>query len=201
MEKLLVATHNQGKVVELAELLADLNLDLLSLDEAGVSREVAETGNTFRDNAILKVQAYARETGLLTLADDSGLEVDALEGRPGVHTARFGGEGLNHEERYQLLLEKLKDVRWEQRTARFRCVVALATPERLIATTEGTMEGHIAFEPAGNGGFGYDPVFFVDDQGKTTAQLPAAVKNRLSHRGRAVLKMKPILQELLEQGE
>lgn len=199
MEKLLIATHNQGKVVELAELLAGLKVSVLSLNDAGISNEVEETGASFRENAILKAEAYARESGLLTLADDSGLEVDALDGRPGVYTARFGGEGLDHEGRYRLLLENLVGVPWEERNARFRCVVALSRPEGVLTTTEGSVAGHIAFEPSGSGGFGYDPVFYVDEKAKTMAQLPADEKNQISHRGRAVLKLKPMLQQQLEE--
>jgi len=152
--KLLVATRNPGKVVELSQMLGDLEVELLSLDDAGTDLEVAETGTTFRLNAILKSTAYARETGLLTLADDSGLEVDALGGKPGVHTARFGGPGLNPRQRYELLLRELVDVPWERRTARFRCSVALADDEGFIGAADGVCEGVIAWEPRGSGGFG-----------------------------------------------
>lgn len=198
-KRLLVATHNQGKVTEYAELLQDLDVEWLSLEDAGVTVEVEETGATFRENAVLKAESYAREAGLLTLADDSGLEVDALNGRPGVQTARFGGEDLNSEERYRLLLERLERVPWGQRGARFRCVVALATPEGgVLETAEGAVEGRIALEPAGDGGFGYDPIFYVEERGATMAELPADVKNRLSHRARAVTAIKPLLQRVLE---
>jgi XTP/dITP diphosphohydrolase len=196
--KLLVATHNRGKVKELAELLSDLELTVVSLDDVGISWEVEESGQTFRDNAILKATTYARAANLLTLADDSGLEVDALGGLPGVHTARFGGEGLSAEDRYRLLLRKLDGLPQESRRARFRCVVALAAPDSLLATSEGTVEGRIAFTPSGNGGFGYDPVFYVVEAGKTMAELPAPVKNRISHRGRAVAAMKATLVDVLE---
>jgi XTP/dITP diphosphohydrolase len=196
--KLLVATHNRGKVKELAELLSDIELTLLSLDDVDISWEVEESGETFRDNAVLKATTYARAADLLTLADDSGLEVDALGGLPGVHTARFGGEGLNSVERYQLLLHELEGVPPEARGARFRCVVALAGPDRLLATSEGSVAGRIAMAPSGNGGFGYDPVFFVVEAGKTMAELPAGVKNRISHRARAVATMKRQLKDVLE---
>ncbi|MDX1689211.1 MAG: XTP/dITP diphosphatase [Candidatus Promineifilaceae bacterium] len=198
-KRLLVATHNQGKVTEYAELLQDLDVEWLSLEDAGVTVEVEETGATFRENAVLKAETYAREAGLLTLADDSGLEVDAMNGRPGVQTARFGGEDLNSEERYRLLLERLERVPWGQRGARFRCVVALATPEGgVLETAEGAVEGRIALEPAGEGGFGYDPIFYVEERGATMAELPADVKNQLSHRARAVTAIKPLLQRVLE---
>lgn len=196
-QTLLVATHNQGKVAELAELLEDLEVTLVGLADLGVAREVEETGTTFRENAILKAESYARETGLLTLADDSGLEVDALDGKPGVYTARYGGEQLNAQERYRFLLENLQGVPWDERGARFRCVVALARPEGVIGTEEGILEGHIALGPAGEGGFGYDPVFHINDQRRTMAELPAPVKNRISHRGRAVTAIKPLLRRVI----
>ncbi|HSM59002.1 MAG TPA: XTP/dITP diphosphatase [Candidatus Sulfomarinibacteraceae bacterium] len=197
-ETLLIATHNRGKIEEIADLLADLEADLLGLDDVGIAWDVEETGVTFRENAILKAESYARASGLLTLADDSGLEVDALGGQPGVHTARFGGEGLNSRERYQLLLDKLQGIPWPERTARFRCVVAVAGPERVLAVQEGTVEGHIARSPSGAGGFGYDPVFHVRDHEATMAQLPAETKNRISHRARAILALLPQLQAIVQ---
>jgi XTP/dITP diphosphohydrolase len=193
-QTLLVATHNQGKVVELAELLADLDVTLAGLDDLGITGEVEETGSTFRENAILKAETYAGHSGLLTLADDSGLEVDALDGRPGVYTARFGGEALTAQERYLFLLKQLAGVPWEERGARFRCVVALARPEGLVGTEQGVLEGRIALGPSGEGGFGYDPVFYINEQGRTLAELPAAVKNRISHRGRAVTAIRPLIR-------
>lgn len=197
MKTLLVATHNKGKVAELAEMMQDLSVNWLSLDEAGVTMDVDETGQTFRANAELKATTYAAVTHFLTLADDSGLEVDALGGEPGVYTARFGGPGLTPKERYELLLAKLADVPWEQRTARFRCVIALAGESGIIGTAEGTCEGMIAWQPAGEGGFGYDPVFYLPDRGLTMAQLTAAEKHQISHRGRAVAAIAPLLRQTL----
>jgi XTP/dITP diphosphohydrolase len=197
MTTLLVATHNQGKVAELADMMQDLKVNWLSLDEAGVTMDVAETGRTFQANAELKATTYAAATGLLTLADDSGLEVDALGGEPGVYTARFGGVGLTPKERYELLLAKMGDIPWEQRTARFRCVVALAGENGLIGTAEGSCEGMIAWEAAGEGGFGYDPIFYLPDRGVTMAQLTAAAKHQISHRGRAVAAIAPLLRQTL----
>lgn len=197
-QKLLVATHNKGKVSEFADMLADLDLAWLSLDDAGVTMDVAETGTTFRDNAILKAQAYAAETGLLTLADDSGLEVDALAGAPGVYTARYGGAGLTHAQRYELLLQNLEGVPWEARTARFRCVIAVAAPDgALQGEAAGVCEGIIALAAAGDGGFGYDPVFFLPEWGQTMAQVGSAVKHQISHRGRAMRLLEPRLRQLL----
>ena len=199
MTKLLVATHNKGKVKEFAEMLADLKIEWLSLDDVGVIEDVEETGSTFRENSTLKARAYAAETGLLTLADDSGLEVDALDGAPGVYTARYGGAGLTDVQRYQKLLEAIKDVPEPQRTARFRCVIVLAGPDGdLLGESEGVSDGQIAFAPAGEGGFGYDPVFYLPQFGQTMAQLSPAEKHKISHRGRAVQAIVPRLRELLQ---
>ncbi len=193
-KNLLVATRNQGKVAEISEILASLDVTWLSLDDVGVNYEVEESGKTFEENAILKVKFYARKTGLLTLADDSGLEVDALDGRPGVHTARFGGPGLTQKQRYQRLLESLSSVPWEQRTARFRCVVALARNQELLGTASGVCEGMIALKPAGMEGFGYDPIFYLPERNKTMAQLQPNEKHRISHRGRALAALAPLLR-------
>jgi XTP/dITP diphosphohydrolase len=198
LSKLLIATHNQGKFVEMAQILSRLEVDLVGLSDVGIDWDVEETGETIPANAILKAESYARASGMLALADDSGLEVDALDGAPGVRSARFGDEGLDPEGRYRLLLEKLEGVPWERRTARFRCVVAVAGPDGLLATEQGTVEGHVTLEPSGTGGFGYDPVFFVSGEGTTMAQLPAQVKNRISHRGRALAAILPRLKALLE---
>lgn len=200
-QRILVATHNRGKVAELSDILSDMAITWLTLEDAGITFDVEETGETLADNAILKATTYAQETGLLTLADDSGLEVDALDGRPGVYTARFGQPGFTPEQRYLYLLSQMSDVPWEARTARFRCVVALATPEGLLTTAEGACEGHITFEPAGTGGFGYDPVFFVSEKGMTMAELPAEEKHVISHRGRAMAQMAPLLRRHVQGGE
>ncbi len=197
-QKLLVATHNQGKVREFAEMLADLAIEWLSLDDVGVGLDVAETGRTFRENAVLKAQTYAGETGLLTLADDSGLEVDALDGEPGIYTARYGGAGLTHETRYQLLLRNLADVPPPERTARFRCVIALAGPDgTLLGVSDGVCEGEIGETAVGDHGFGYDPVFYLPERGLTMAQLDSAEKHQISHRGRALRAIEPLLREVL----
>jgi XTP/dITP diphosphohydrolase len=197
-KKLLVATHNQGKVNEFAQMLADLDVTWLSLDDVGVMQDVAETGNTFRDNAILKAQAYALETGMLTLADDSGLEVDALGGQPGVYTARYGGKGLSPSERYHLLLANMRQVAPADRTARFRAAIVLAQADgTIVGEAEGVCEGLIATEPAGEGGFGYDPVFYLPEWGMTMAQVGSAVKHQISHRGQALKKIEPVLRVLL----
>ena len=192
--KLLIATHNPGKVREYEELLAGLPLELTYPAQEGLDIEVAETGKSFAENARLKAAAHARASGLLTLADDSGLEVDALGGEPGIHSARYAGKGASDEERYQLLLEKLKDAPWEERTARFRCVIAVATPEGQIRIAEGTCEGVIAFEPRGEHGFGYDPVFYFPEHGMTMAELSPETKNKISHRAGAVQRAREVLE-------
>ena len=199
MTRLLVATHNQGKVPEFAEILQDLAIEWLSLDDVGVGQDVEETGRTFRENSVLKARAYAAETGLLTLADDSGLAVDALDGAPGVYTARYGGEGLTAVQRYQKLLNDIKNVPEPRRTARFRCVIVLAAPDgTILGESEGVCEGRIALEPVGDNGFGYDPVFYLPQFNKTMAQLPAAQKHQISHRGQAVQAIVPRLRKLLK---
>lgn len=199
MRNLLVATRNPGKVLELSDMLRDLDVSWFGLTDLGLDWDVPETGQTFDENAILKAQSYATATGLLTLADDSGLEVDALGGRPGVYTARYGGPGLTQVERYTRLLAELQDVPWGERTARFRCVVALASPARLLGTAAGVCEGIIALTPAGQQGFGYDPIFYLPELGQTMAQLEPAVKHRLSHRGRAVAGIAPLLRRILRE--
>jgi XTP/dITP diphosphohydrolase len=197
MMKLLVATNNLGKVREYQALLKGLPLTLTYPAQEGIDTEVEETGSTFAQNARLKATAYARTSGLLTLADDSGLEVDALDGEPGTRSARYAGQEASDEGRYRLLLSKLVGVPWQQRAARFHCVIAVARPQGEVHTAQGTCEGVIAFEPKGEHGFGYDPVFYVPEHGQTMAELEPEVKNRISHRARAAEGARRILQELL----
>jgi XTP/dITP diphosphohydrolase len=195
MTTLLIATRNPGKMREFRLLLAPLAIGLCFPPDLGLQVEVAEDGATYADNACQKARAYAQLSGLLTLADDSGLEVDALDGAPGVHSARYrpGSDA----DRIAALLAHLCDVPWERRTARFRCVVAIATLCGELYTAEGVCEGRIAFEPMGQGGFGYDPIFYLPEHGCTMAQLSEAEKNRISHRARAVAAAIPMLRRLL----
>jgi XTP/dITP diphosphohydrolase len=197
MIRLLVATNNPGKVREYEALLEELPLTLTYPTQEGIDVEVKETGSTFAENARLKAAAYAGASGLLTLADDSGLEVDALGGEPGTRSARYAGQGASDEDRYRLLLSKLEGVPWERRTARFRCVIAVVGLQGEVRTAEGTCEGVIAFEPKGGHGFGYDPVFYMPEHGRTMAELEPEVKNRISHRARAAEGARRILQKLL----
>ena len=195
--RLLVATRNRGKVAEYAHLLADLGLELVSLDEVGIHYTVEEDGETYAQNALRKARSYAAASGLLTLADDSGLDVDALDGAPGVRSARHAGEGASDEDRYRLLLRNLQSVPEEQRGARFRCVIALAWPDGRAETVEGACEGRIARAPRGDHGFGYDPVFFLPEFGQTMAELSPEIKNRISHRAQAAAEARVLLREWL----
>lgn len=186
--KLLLATNNPGKMAEYRTLLEGLPLSMTTPAQEGVDGEPEETGATFEENALLKARHYARATGILTLADDSGLEVDALNGEPGVRSARYAGDGATDAERVRFLLAKLKGIPWQRRTARFRCVVALVWPGGAEETFEGSKEGYIALEPRGRNGFGYDPVFYAPELGKTFAEVEPEVKNRWSHRAEAAHK-------------
>lgn len=196
--KLLVATNNPGKVREWQELLAGLPVEITFPAQEGLDLEVHESGETFEENARLKALAYAQASGLLTLADDSGLEVDALGGAPGVRSARYAGPAATDADRYRKLLAALAAVPPGQRAARFRCVVALARPDGAVYTADGVCEGEIGFAPRGEHGFGYDPIFLVRGcGGQTMAELPPDIKNRIGHRGRAVTAVRPILEKLI----
>jgi XTP/dITP diphosphohydrolase len=195
--RLLIATRNPGKLREYEVLLAGLPIDLTYLDNEGIAEDVEETGSSFAENAMQKARQYALVSDLPTLADDSGLEVDALGGEPGVHSARYAGPGATDEDRYRLLLDKMRDVPRDGRGARFRCVIAVAEPEGQTFTAEGVCEGSIAFAPQGHFGFGYDPVFYLPEYDKTLAQLPPDEKNRISHRAKAAQGIRPILEALI----
>jgi XTP/dITP diphosphohydrolase len=183
-------------VREYRTLLRDLPTMLLSPAEAGISTVVSEEGETFEENARLKAVALAAESGYVALADDSGLEVDALGGEPGVLSARYAGEGATDRERVNYLLRKLKGIPWERRTARFRCVIAVATPEGRVELCSGECPGVISLEPAGSQGFGYDPVFYLPELRKTMAELSLDEKNQLSHRGKAARQVPVVLKKM-----
>tara|TARA_Y100000758_G_scaffold160536_1_gene113954 strand:+ start:1097 stop:1750 length:654 start_codon:yes stop_codon:yes gene_type:complete len=212
-ETLVIATGNKGKLREYQQLLSELPLNIVSLEDMGISLEVEETGNTFSDNAWLKALTYSNLTGMLTLSDDSGLEVDALHGQPGVHSARYGGEYLtSDEERVSLLLKNLESVRWTERTARFKCVIAIAGSKNhqinpteypnqesksgRIASVVGSISGMIQYEPRGEDGFGYDPVFFLPSIKQTMAEMTLEYKNLISHRSDATRKVIQVLRTL-----
>jgi XTP/dITP diphosphohydrolase len=185
--ELLIATTNRGKIVELRSLLSSLSLSLRSLDEFPEVTDVPETGATFAENAILKARGYAAQTQLWTLADDSGLEVDALGGAPGVYSARYGGESLSDADRVKLLLEALSKSNDANRHARFVCVIAIADPSgEILNLSTGVCEGRIAYEPRGANGFGYDPVFVPEGYEQSFGELTTSIKETISHRGRAL---------------
>ena len=196
MNELLLATDNQGKVREYSLLLEGLPFTLVTPDKRGGKVVINESDTTLEDNAALKARTYAQASNLLTLADDSGLEVDALAGEPGPLSARYAGEGASDRERVEFLLNKLSTAPWEKRGARFRCVIAIATPEGKLELCHGECEGIIAFQPKGENGFGYDPIFYLPELDKTMAELPLAHKNKISHRGKAAQKARQILNQL-----
>ena len=199
MPKLLLATTNQGKAREYRHLLKGLPFQLVTLAEEGIHIAVDEKNTTFEENARLKATVYSNFSHLVTLADDSGLEVDALGGEPGIRSARFAGDEASDEDKVERLLARLKEVPWEKRTARFRCVIAIATPEGRTELCHGECHGLIAFAPKGNNGFGYDPIFYFPELDKTMAELPLETKNQISHRGRAALEAYRMLEQPAEK--
>jgi len=197
MPKLLLATSNPGKIREYRFLLDSPGYKITTLAEEGIAKAVTESGNNYEQNARLKAITYAKLSQLTALADDSGLEVDALNGEPGVKSARFAGEAATDAERVSFLLARLNDVPWEQRTARFKCVIAIATPGGHSELCYGECQGMIAIEAKGKNGFGYDPIFLLPETGKTMAELPLEIKNQISHRARASQQARQVLQRHL----
>ena len=194
-KKLIFATGNEGKMKEIREILGDLDYEILSMKEAGVDVDIVEDGTTFEENAIIKAKAIAALTDDIVLADDSGLEVDYLNKEPGVYSARYLGEDTSYEIKNQAILDRLAGVPKEKRTARFVCAIAAAMPDGEVLVTRETIEGYIGDKPAGNGGFGYDPIFYVDEYGCSTAELTEEQKNEVSHRGKALRAMKEKLNQ------
>lgn len=193
LPKLLIATRNSGKVNEYRELLGAIPYQLTSLRQEGITVEVEETGASYEENARLKAEAYAQASGLLTLADDSGIEVDALGGAPGYRSARYGGPGLTDAERVQLLLRNVEGVPDAERSGRFVCTIALAEPDAPTRVVAAAVEGVVTYAPQGESGFGYDPIFFYPPFGKTFAQIPQLQKNAVSHRGQAARLARDLL--------
>lgn len=191
MRELLIATHNPGKLREFAAIFAGLPFALRTLDDVGIREDIEETGTTFEENARLKAEGYMAMSGLPTLADDSGLEVAALGGAPGVYSARYGG--VKGEAQLRYLLDQMAQVPWHERLARFVCVIALARPGEPTRFVEGTLPGVIELAPRGGGGFGYDPLFYLLDEDATLAELPAERKNQISHRAAAARAAREIL--------
>ena len=195
--RIIFATSNEGKMKEVRMILADLGLEILSLKEAGIHADIVEDGTSFEENACIKASAIQKLAGGIVLADDSGLEVDYLGGAPGIYSARYMGEDTSYDIKNQAIIDKLEKAVDDERSARFVCAIAAALPDGEVLTTRGTIEGRIGYEIIGDGGFGYDPIFYLPERGLTTAQLSAEEKNEISHRGRALRAMKTMLKEKL----
>ena len=193
-KKIIFATGNEGKMKEIREILGDLDYEILSMKEAGISVDVVEDGTTFEENAIIKAKAISEACHEIVLADDSGLEVDYMNKEPGVFSARFMGEDTSYHIKNQAIIDRLEGVPEEERTARFVCVIAAVFPDGRQVTKRATIEGIIGYEEQGENGFGYDPIFYVPEYGKTTAQLSPEEKNAISHRGKALTAMKEELR-------
>lgn len=199
MKKIIFATGNNGKIKEIKEIMKELKIPVLSMKEAGIHADIVEDGNTFEENAIIKAKGVAALIGdrgeSIVLADDSGLEIDYLNKEPGVYSARYMGEETSYRIKNQNLIDRLEGVPDEKRTARFVCVIAAVLPDGEIVTTRGEIEGKIGYEERGINGFGYDPIFYLPDMSKSTAELMSEEKNLISHRGNALKDMKEELQK------
>lgn len=198
MKRIIFATGNAGKMKEIRAIMADLDVEIVSMKEAGVDVEIVENGSSFEENAVIKARTIMEHTGELVLADDSGLEIDYLNGEPGIYSARYMGEDTSYHIKNNNLISRLEGVEDEKRTARFVCAIAAAFPDGEILTVRDTVEGRIGYEEKGENGFGYDPIFYLPEYGKSSAQLSPEEKNRISHRGKALRKMK---EELLKRKE
>lgn len=195
-KRIIFATGNKDKMKEIRMILADIGAEILSMKEAGIDIDIVEDGMSFEENAEIKARAVSRLlTNDIILADDSGLEIDYLDKAPGIYSARFAGEDTSYDIKNRILLDRLEGVPDEKRTARFVCAVATVFPDGTVSTVKETIEGRIVHEAAGSGGFGYDPIFYVPEYGCTTAEMPPELKNKLSHRGKALRAMKDILKE------
>ena len=197
MDKIIFATGNEGKMKEVRMILEDLGLPVLSLKDAGITADVEENGTTFEENAQIKAKAIMEMTGALVLADDSGLEVDALDKEPGIYSARYMGHDTSYHIKNQNIIDRLEGKVGEERSARFVCAIAAAFPDGRVLITRGTMEGQIGYEEKGENGFGYDPIFYLPEYGVTSAEIPIEKKNEISHRGKALEAMKIKLRERL----
>ncbi len=192
---MIFATGNQGKMKEIRAILGDIGEEIISMKEAGIDIDIVENGSTFEENAIIKAKAIMEVTGQLVLADDSGLEVDALNKEPGIYSARYLGEDTSYDIKNRDIIRRLEGVEGDDRSARFVCVIAAAFPDGEIVTTRGTIEGLITKEQLGENGFGFDPIVYVPEYGMTTGQMDPDLKNSISHRGKALSAMKKILEE------
>ena len=196
--KLVLATRNRGKIKEIQDILKDLHLEILSCWDFQDLPHITEDGETFRENAIKKAESVSRQTGFPSLADDSGLEIEALRGKPGIYSSRFAGPEGNDTQNVEKVLRLMRNVPMDQRQARFRCVMALALPHEVTQTVEGRCDGLIALEPKGSTGFGYDPIFIIPAYGKTFAELGEGVKNKISHRAQALALARSLIIEKLK---
>lgn len=202
MKRIVFATGNENKMKEIRMILEDLGMEILSMKEAGVDVDIVEDGASFEENAEIKARAVARVlTNDIVLADDSGLEIDYLDKAPGIYSARFAGEDTSYDIKNNILLDRMEGVPDEERTARFVCAVAAVFPDGTVDVVRETIEGRVAYEPVGDNGFGYDPIFYVLEYGCTTAQMSPEQKNELSHRGKALRSMRAILKEKLDGGQ
>ncbi len=193
MKKIIFATGNEGKMKEVRMILQDLGCEIYSLKDLNLKIDIVEDGSTFEENASIKATTIAKLTGEIVLADDSGLEVDYLDKAPGIYSARFLGEDTSYDIKNQYIIDKLANAKGNERSARFVCAIACAYPDGSVEITRGTMEGVIGYEPKGENGFGYDPIFYIPEYGLSTAELPPEIKNKISHRGQALEQMKNLL--------
>ena len=195
MKRMIFATGNENKMVEIREILGDLPLEIISMKQAGIRADIEENGTSFEENALIKAREVCRLAGEMVLADDSGLEIDYLNGEPGIYSARYMGENTSYRVKNKNLMERLEGVPNEKRTARFVCAIAAVFPDGKELVVRGTVEGIIGYEERGENGFGYDPIFYLPERGLTTAELPPEEKNSISHRGNALRKMKELLEK------
>lgn len=194
MRRLIFATGNEHKMVEIREILGELPVEILSMKDVGIKADIVENGNTFEENALIKAKEVCKLAGEMVLADDSGLEIDYLNGEPGIYSARYMGEDTSYRIKNQNLIHRLEGVPDEKRTARFVCAIAAAFPDGRSFVVRGTIEGIIGYEERGANGFGYDPIFYLPERGVSTAEIPPEEKNSISHRGNALRKMKELLE-------
>jgi non-canonical purine NTP pyrophosphatase, rdgB/HAM1 family len=196
MDKIVFATTNEGKVKEIKEILKDFPIEVVSMKEMGITADIEENGATFEENSLIKARALVKLTGLPALADDSGLEVDYLNGEPGIYSARYLGRDTDYDYKNNYIIDKLSGAKGEERSARFVCVISLVLPDGREFVERGVVEGLIGYEQKGENGFGYDPIFYLPEYGKTSAELPPEEKNRISHRGKALTAMKKLIVTL-----
>ena len=196
MDKIVFATTNEGKVKEIKEILKDFPIEVVSMKEMGITADIEENGATFEENSLIKARALVKLTGLPALADDSGLEVDYLNGEPGIYSARYLGRDTDYDYKNNYIIDKLSGAKGKERSARFVCVISLVLPDGREFVERGVVEGLIGYEQKGENGFGYDPIFYLPEYGKTSAELPPEEKNRISHRGKALTAMKKLIVTL-----